>query len=140
MASKVTEPIVYFIDRNLGKTAGKMLQDAGALVELHDNHFAQDTKDAELLAKIGERGWLFITKDKRIRYRSLERDAALNANLRVFVLAATKNSTGKQLGELLVRHRAKIERTARKQPPPFIAGVYESGIMLYELTKWDDNS
>ena len=131
------EPVVYFIDRSLGRTAGLVLRDAGATVELHDDHFAQDTPDAELLPKVGERGWLFITKDKRIRYSVLEREAVIKSNLRVFVLAGG-NLSGEQMGTLLLSNRAKIERLARKQKPPFIAGIYESGVRLYELAQVDD--
>lgn len=127
------EPVVFFIDRSLGRAAGLMMREAGAVVELHDDHFAQDTSDADLLPQIGQRGWLFITKDKRIRHRTLERDAVVAAKLRVFVLAATKNMTGLQMGELLLRQRTKIERLARKQPPPFIAGVYEDAVRLFEI-------
>lgn len=137
---KPPREVVYFIDRSLGKVAAQILRDSRATVELHDDHFPQATPDEKLLPAVAEKGRLFITKDKRIRRRTLERDAVIDSNLRVFVLAATKNMTGKQMGELLVRHRVKIERLGRKQPPPFIAGVYESGIVLYELPKTDDNT
>jgi hypothetical protein len=131
---------VYFFDRNMGKVAGQMLQDAGMLVELHDDHFSQDTSDEKLLTAVGERGWLFITKDKRIRHRKLERNAVVASNLRVFVLPAAKKLTGTQMGELLVRQRAKIERLARRQKPPFIAGVYEWGVQLYGISKDEKES
>jgi hypothetical protein len=138
MASKHAPAVVYFIDRSLGKIAGRILQAAGAIVELHDDHFPQDTPDEKLLPQVAEKGWLFITKDKRIRHRTLEREAVLASGLRVFVLSATKKMTGAQMGDLLIKHRAKIERLARKQEPPFIAGVYDWGVELLKLSNEDD--
>ncbi len=138
MATKHAEAVVYFMDRSLGKVAGRILQSAGAAIVLHDDHFPQDMPDAELLPSVAEKGWLFITKDKRIRHRPLERDAVLTSGLRVFVLAATKKMTGQQMGELLVRQRAKIERLARKQEPPFIAGVYDWGVQLFDLISQEE--
>lgn len=127
------EVVTFFIDRSLGRQAGLALREAGAAVELHDDHFAADATDVEWLTDVGTKGWAVITKDKRIRRRPLERDAVLAARLRVFVLSASKNMTGAQMGELLVKHRHRLERLARKHAPPFIAGVYEKEIVLFDL-------
>ncbi len=67
-------PIVFFLDRNLGKyTIAEALRQAGANVEIHDDHFQSDAKDEEWLGEVGRRGWIILTNDKKIRYRSNER-------------------------------------------------------------------
>jgi hypothetical protein len=48
-------------------------------VEVHDDHFAPDAPDAVWLRVVGERGWVVLTKDERIRRRPLEREALLTA-------------------------------------------------------------
>ncbi len=113
--------------------AGQLLRRAGAHVEFHDDHFPQSAPDVEWLATVGANRWVVLTKDKRIRHRVLERDAIIAAKLRVFVLASSKGLTGQQMGQMLVRNLPRMERIARKQPPPFIAGVYEKEVRLYEL-------
>jgi hypothetical protein len=73
------EPLVFFVDRSLGRhIIPNALRDAGALVELHDDHFSQDAKDQVWLAEVGKRGWVVLTKDKRLRYRALETNALMS--------------------------------------------------------------
>src|SRR5262249_51331803 len=48
------------------------LRAAGAIVEAHADHFAQDASDDEWLAAVGTRGWIVITKDTAIRHRGTE--------------------------------------------------------------------
>ena len=54
------------------------LRDAGARVELHDDHFSQDAQDQVWLTEAGERGWIVLTKDKHIRYRAVETNALIS--------------------------------------------------------------
>jgi hypothetical protein len=60
---------VYFCDRNLGKRFGQELRRQGLVVELHDDHFPQDTPDEDLLRHVAAQGWVILTLDKRMRYR-----------------------------------------------------------------------
>jgi hypothetical protein len=58
-SSKLLDEIVFFIDRSLGRKAvATALRNAGARVEVHDDHLPQDAKDEEWLRYVGEReGW-----------------------------------------------------------------------------------
>lgn len=118
-STRQPEPLTFFIDRSLGRGVGLTLRKAGALIELHDDHFKQDAPDEEWLAEAGAKNWAVFTKDKKIRYRPIERDALLAANLRVFVLAGSGNLTGEQMGQLILAHLRRIERLARKHEAPF---------------------
>ena len=68
---------VYFTDRDLGKRFPEILRSSGLNVERHGDHFAPDTPDAEWLEVVGDRGWIAITHDRRIRYKPNERDAVM---------------------------------------------------------------
>ena len=66
--SKPPEPLVFFIDRSLGrKIVAQALREISETVEIHDDHFAPDAKDEAWLAEVGKRGWIVLTKDDRIR-------------------------------------------------------------------------
>ena len=65
-----------------------ILRAADLKVEVHDDHFAQDTPDPEWLAAVGKNNWIVITRDERIRYRVAEKQAMRRAKVRAFVLAA----------------------------------------------------
>jgi len=62
------------------------LRDGGLRVEPFHRHFDQATPDTEWLTAIGDRGWVAITHDKNIRYRSLETRALMLAGAPTFVM------------------------------------------------------
>ena len=102
------------------------LRDAGAQVEVHDDHFVPGALDEEWLPEIGRRGWVLITKDREIRYRATEREALLGAGVRAFVLR-TRGLSGFENAQILVRALPGMVRFSTGNPPPFIAAVSPSG-------------
>jgi len=80
----------------------------------------------DLLPAVVERGWLFLTQDAHIRYRSAEAAALREAGLGVFVVI-TANLTAERTVEILEKARAVIERVAREEAPPFIWRVGKDG-------------
>ena len=79
---------IFFIDRCLGKhPILEKLREAGISVEIHDDHFLPNTLDADWIPKIGEWGWVILTKDARIARNTLERQAVARAEIRMFTLA-----------------------------------------------------
>ena len=122
------EPLVFFVDRALGRKAvPDALRLAGEKVEIHSDHFADDATDADWLSVVGQRGWVVLSKDKRIRYRRNETDSLQAARARAFFLAGSKNLTGAQMGEIFVRALPAMKRLVESTPPPFIAHVYRDG-------------
>jgi prevent-host-death family protein len=65
--------LTFFVDRQFGRfIVPEALRAAGAKVEAHDDHFAQNTPDVEWLTQVGKRGWVVISKDQNIRRNPLE--------------------------------------------------------------------
>lgn len=93
--------VVFFLDRSLGRVhVSQALRALGARVEIHDDHFPLDARDADWLPEVGRRGWVVLMKDKRIRRNRLERDALLASGVRAFVLTSG-NLTGPEMAEVL---------------------------------------
>jgi hypothetical protein len=44
-----------------------------AKYERHGTYFSSGTEDTVWLPFVGERGWMFVTKDKKIRFNELEK-------------------------------------------------------------------
>jgi hypothetical protein len=85
-AAKPPNGIVFFIDRSLGvEPIRTELVKAGLTVAIHDDHFARYEEDRVWLRKAGDRSWVILTKDQRLRYRPLEIAALRASNARVFV-------------------------------------------------------
>jgi predicted nuclease of predicted toxin-antitoxin system len=126
-AAKPPDGTVFFIDRSLGvEPIRSELIDAGLAVEIHDDHFARDEDDRVWLRKVGERGWVVLTKDQRLRYRPLEIAALRASNARVFVLTAG-NLRGIEIAAVFVTALRRIHRILHRQPGPFLARVSLSG-------------
>ena len=125
---KPPDRTVLFVDRSLGgKVVPDALRAAGERVERHDDHFPADTPDHVWLADVGARGWLILTKDKRIRRRPAEIHALRAAGAKAFFLSSSKDLTGPQMAEIFVRALPKMKRIARNTPAPFLAHVMRDG-------------
>lgn len=114
--------MVFFTDRDLGKQFPACLREAGLAVETHDDHFDPAASDEEWLTEVGRRGWLVLTRDKRIRYKPNERDAVMRAGVGMFVLVG--GMPHQQLAENFVATVKRVEAFLRKHHPPFIAKIY----------------
>lgn len=127
LTSEPPDHFVFFIDRSLGKHAvAARLRGVGATVEIHDDHFLPDAPDSEWLGEVGRRGWLVLTKDKRIQHRAIEQSAVASAFVRLFALTGG-NLTGDEMGQVLAKARRKMVAIARDNRAPFIARVYKNG-------------
>ena len=104
-----------------------VLRAAGLHVEVHDDHFLQDALDPEWLAAVGERKWIVVTRDERIRYRVAEKQAIRRAKVRAFVLAAQGDLRAETLAENFLKAMPKIQRLVERQKPPFIAKISRAG-------------
>ncbi len=125
--SKLPEPIVFFLDRALGnKVIADALRAAGAEVRIHSDHFAAAAPDAEWLIEVGRQGWIVLTKDSKIRYRTIERMALINARVGAFVLVSG-NLSGLAMADVFVKALPAMRKFVAKNPPPFIARVYRDG-------------
>ena len=120
---------VFFVDRCLGKAVARALLDAGARVEAHDDHFAHDATDETWIPQVAARGWVILTKDKNIRRRHGEREAALLAAARIFTLSSG-NMRGAVMAAIFVGHLDTMEQMALSLVPPFLAVVSSDGIEI----------
>lgn len=125
--SRQPEPPTYFTDRCLGsRDVPAALRAAGARVEVHDDHFAHDMKDPDLLREIGARGWVFLTKDKRIRWRPMEKAALTEAGLAAFILTGG-DMIGDRIARAFVTARPRMDRIVARFARPFLARVTATG-------------
>jgi hypothetical protein len=122
------EDFVLYLDENLHncKPILEALVQRGVKHERHTQYFQPGTEDAAWLPFVGEKGWILLTKDKRIRFNQLEKAAIRRYHVREFYFSSG-NFTGTEMAEILVAALPEILRTCRKQEPPFIASISKSG-------------
>jgi hypothetical protein len=116
--SSPPEPLTLYLDESLdGESLATALEQAGARIIRGSKHFPRGTPDETWLNECGRNGWIVLTRDKRIRYRVLERTALHEAGVKALVFTV----------QILVGALASIGRIARAEPPPFIYHVGASG-------------
>lgn len=84
------EDFVVYLDENLHncKPILEALTENGVKHERHGQYFDPGTEDTEWLPFVGEKGWLLLTKDKRIRFNELEKNAVLRYKVREFYFSS----------------------------------------------------
>jgi hypothetical protein len=113
---------VFFTDRDLGTRFPEILKSAGLQVQLHRQHFAANASDEEWLHAIGERGWIALTHDQRIRYKPNELAAVVEH--RVSLLVIVGRAPYPDLARSFVAAMPRIERFLSEYAPPFVGKVF----------------
>lgn len=102
------------------------MRQAGESVEIHEDHFLPDAKDEDWLTSVGQRGWIVLTKDDRIRYRATERAALKKAGVKTFVLTSGQLQ-GKEMAEAFIKALPRMKRLTVRRQGFFIAKVTRTG-------------
>lgn len=114
--------LVFFTDRDLGNTFPDILATSGIPVERHRDHFAPDCADEDWLRVVGERGWIAVSRDTRIRYKPNELDAVVRHHVALLIVI------GKAPHAVLARHFVatvpRITSLLERYRPPLIAKVH----------------
>ena len=126
-SSKPPEPLSVFLDESLDSDSiAQALTDAGVTVERLTRHFPKGTPDGRWLAFAGGKGWIVLTRDKRIRYRRLERLALQAANVRAFVFTGG-NVTLAETAAILARSVRHMEVVCVRDRGPFLYHIGLAG-------------
>jgi hypothetical protein len=128
----------FFVDENdlaLGKA---LAAERGDVV--HPGHadlpeVPRGASDDDWLRVVGESRLIVITRDRRIRYRPVERLAWVEHRVRGFVLTGKRSQTTSASLEVLGRHWSTIEALIRDEPDgPWMRSVAEAHLRTIDLT------
>ena len=100
-------------------------------VEIHDDHFEQDEQDPVWIADVGQRGWVVLTADQRIRRVSLETEAIMSAGVRAFIFVGRTDV--RRFAEAFLTARRRIVQLLLRERKPFIAKIYKDGRVKLSL-------
>lgn len=130
-----SRPPEFFIDRNLGaNVVPKALEETGLVVhrmaDLYGDHLAEQD-DATWIREVTGKGWVILSKDKRIRRNAIEKAAVVDVGARLFCLS-TGELTGRQQAERFVHHGARMIQRCTKDGP-FIYLVHADRLERLDL-------
>jgi predicted nuclease of predicted toxin-antitoxin system len=115
---------VFFIDLSLGRYKfPSILRKEGLEVEVHDVHLPTNATDERWLELVGRNGWIAVTKDKRIRYNSLEMRALMEASVCTFLVLG-KDKSADEMAKQFLQALKKIHKILENNKGPFIAKIY----------------
>lgn len=111
---------MIFIDRCIPRSVARALASVRNDVEWLDDRFPPGTRDEVWLAEAGQRGWIVVTRDKKIRTRPNERRAIEDNQAGCFVLASAGNLNRWETLKIVVPTLDEMERLFAATPRPFI--------------------
>lgn len=115
---------VFFTDRDLGPTFAEELSRGGLLVEPYAKHFTLDNvPDTEWLRFVGQRGWIALTHNKRIRWEPDELDELMRWQVRAFFIIG--KGPHPEFARAVLGSMRRIRSFLRKHPGPFAARIYQ---------------
>ena len=126
-SGKPPDEPTFCIDEALGGTVVvAALRAAGHRVERLIDHHAPGAQDTVWLADVGRRGWVVLTKDKRMHLRPTEQIAIVKHGVRAFALTGG-NMGATEMAASFLAAMPKMKRILAKTPHPFVAAVTKSG-------------
>jgi hypothetical protein len=125
------EPVVFFLDRGLGRhVLANALRDAGhavlTMVEVYPDGADMDVSDPDWLLRADEEGWIALTKDPAIIFDHA--DVLAETTLRVFAFN-NASLTGPIMADRLIAHLNRILQRARKHGP-YVYVITADGLEL----------
>lgn len=125
--SKPPDSVTLFLDESLDSDSlSAALSAAGAKVQRLSAHLPKGTDDRTWLEFAGSQDWVVLTRDKRIRYRQLERMALQAARVRAFVFTGG-NVTLSDTARILVDSLSSIQAICDESPGPFVFHIGRTG-------------
>jgi predicted nuclease of predicted toxin-antitoxin system len=118
---------VIFIDRSIPRGVAEAVRRMREDVIWLEDEFRHDVPDEEWLAVAGQRGWLVITHDRRIRTRPGERQVIMENGVGCFIMTYRQDLKKEEIVALISATLEEMERRFETTPRPFIYTVSKSG-------------
>ncbi len=118
---------MIFIDRSVPRGVADAVKRVREGVLWLEDEFPHDVPDQEWLAAAGEKGWLVITHDRKVRTRPGERRAIMEHGVGCFILTYKQDLRKEEIVALIAENLEEMERRFEETPRPFIYTVSKNG-------------
>jgi hypothetical protein len=118
---------VIFVDGSMPRSVADELKAIGKEAIAKIEIFPDGTKDPIWLRKVGENGWLAITRDDRIRFRPGEKQAIIDHRVGCFIFTYKNTLKKHEIVELVLKHIEKMETAFATTRRPFIYTIATDG-------------
>jgi hypothetical protein len=111
---------IFFLDRTHGKRTSQILQRVGMNVVLHSKWFIQEARDPEWIAKCGLEEWIVLSGDKSIESVPENRQAVIDAKVKVFFFNDTSSLPEEWAAAVIVGRPRIFDIIERNNGPFFV--------------------
>ena len=118
---------MIFIDRSVPRGVADAVKKMRDDVLWLEDVFPHDVSDEEWLAEAGQKGWLVITHDRKIRTRPGERRAIMDNEVGCFIMTYKQDLVKNEILALIASNLGEMEQKFETTPRPFIYTVSKSG-------------
>lgn len=124
----------YLADENAIGMAKVLQQDYGRRDITYIGHpylpdVPRGTPDLEWLSIAGRRGWIVVTRDRRIRTRPAELRAFVEHGVRVVWIGGKQDRASRELATVFLDHEVRLDRVATKLGAgPWIVSMTPTGV------------
>ncbi len=118
---------MIFVDASLPKTVADELKKVREDVVFKHDIFPQGTDDPIWLRRVGNEGWLAITRDWHIRTRPGERAAIMENDVGCFILTHQQGLQRPEVVRIVFDYLPEMERKFSNTPRPFIYTITKNG-------------
>ena len=127
-----------FLDRSLGrKKVPALLRDESLRLVTLAEHYGipadEQVADSEWLELCGQRGWLAVMKDDRIRYVGVEKRALIDHRVRAAVIT-NANLAAIEMASRIVRAAPELAEICTGRRGPFLYALHATRIEEINLT------
>jgi hypothetical protein len=113
------DPIFYIDESIASKILIKALRDKGQIIHCVGEVIPKGGSDEAWLKMCGEKRWIALTRDKKLRYRKLEKDSLVEFEVGAFNFSGGQ-ATGQQTADRIVSLLPIIKQHILDSPRPFI--------------------
>jgi hypothetical protein len=122
----------FFFDNNLGNNLVVGLRAFGEDVIHLTDEFSPGTPDEIWLKEIGEKGYVLITRDERVRWNPAEITAFCKYKVGAFFLGG-KSLTKWQIIQQLIRNWIQIKEVSERTKKPFAFRIPPHGTKFLQI-------
>ena len=128
-AAQPSYPLLFINRCAWSNRLGEALTAVGIKFTPHHDHFERACADDDWLPVVGMKGWVVVTRDKRIRHKPNELQALKQNSVIAIVLSSgsSNQASAADTAELLLRTLPKLMRMIKASKPPLVLTVSMMG-------------
>jgi hypothetical protein len=129
--TKPLESLTFFTDQDTScEDLITVLIEAGARVVRLKEIYPVDQDDETWIEECSKKGWIILSRNKRIRYVSTQLQKIITHKGRAFFIISSKPMTGLQMADRIAKAVPKMRKVIDKHDGPWLVKLQADGVVV----------